>query len=135
MVTGTTGDLVCSWKESGLGISATAETGVCSASASATYACVTKSGAIPAGAKKLMLAGPLATSNTLTVGTHNGQATFTIVLNPPSGDNLACPNGQTLELAGTSYTSVVVADATAGILISMPVAGTFTSPCLLQGGC
>lgn len=130
-VTGTTGDLVCSWKEAGLGTNTVVD--VCSADASATFSCVTKGGSVPASSKKTEVVGPVSVSASGVFGVINDQATGSLVVSAPSGNNLACPGGQTLELARTSYTNVVITDTTVGMSIQVP--GTFSSACLLAGGC
>jgi len=89
---------------------------------------------VPSSIKKTDVVGPIPMTNTQTQSIFNGQTTFDIILSAPapSGVTPACPGGQTLQLMRSSYTNVVISDSF-GIVTAVP--GTFTSACLLPGGC
>jgi hypothetical protein len=56
-------------------------------------------------------------------------------VSPPPSD-ISCPPGQSLELASVTYTNVVLTDTTNNVV--QPIAGTFSSGCLLpnvRGAC
>ena len=127
-------NLVVSWKEAGLGdnqlIHYTA-----SADGTATYVCVNKGGGNPSAANKTTVNGPVSASGTFNSG-KNGNITASLTVNPPSPGGFSCPNGQQLQLASASYTNVSVTDDTNGI--TEPIAGTFSTGCLLpnvRGAC
>jgi hypothetical protein len=73
------------------------------------------------------------TSGTFNSG-KNGNVTASLTLQPPPSD-IACPPGQTLELASVDYTGVTLTGTTNGISVSL---GDFSSGCLLpkvRGAC
>jgi len=129
----TTGSLICSWKEAGLGdnqlISYT-----CTAEATAVYVCVNRGGANPSAANKETVSGPVSASGTFSSG-KNGQITASLTATPPGPGSFSCPPGQSLEIASVSYTTVVLTDTTTGIIESL---GNVTTGCLLpdvRGAC
>jgi hypothetical protein len=126
------GNLVCSWKEAGLGTNQNIDY-VCSADATATYVCVNRGGANPSAQNKTTVSGPVSGSGTFSSG-KNGQITASLTVLPPPSD-LSCPPGQKLELASVSYTTVVLTDNTNGVSITM---ADQSSGCLLpnvRGAC
>ena len=74
------GQLVCTFKEAGLGNTLTTANISCSADATAVYQCFNKRG-------------------------HHPQA---ITVSPPGPGSFSCPNGQTLFLQAVSYTNIVL---------------------------
>lgn len=127
-------NLVVSFKEAGLGtnqlINYTA-----SADASATYVCVNKGGGNPSASNKTTVNGPVSASGTFSSG-KNGNVTAALTLTPPGPGSFSCPTGQSQQVAQVSYTNVAITDTTNNI--SHPLAGTFTTGCLLpdvRGAC
>ena len=127
-------NLTVSFKEAGLGTNQLI-TYVASADATAVYVCVNNGGGNPSAKNKTQVSGPVSASGTFSSG-KNGNVNASLTLNPPSAGSFSCPSGQDLELASVSYTNVAISDTTNGI--TEPIAGTFTTGCLLpnvRGAC
>lgn len=127
-------NLVVSFKEAGLGDNVTI-TETANATATATYVCVNRGGANPSAANKTTITAPVTASGDFTSG-KNGQITGSLTLSPPGSGSFTCPSGQSLELASVTYTNVTITDTTNGV--TEPIAGTFTTGCLLpnvRGAC
>jgi hypothetical protein len=75
------GDLVCSFKITGLGDNGTAEV-VCTADASATYGCINRGGKNPSAANKQTDEGPVSGSGEFSSG-KNGNVTGSLTAEPP----------------------------------------------------
>jgi hypothetical protein len=127
-------NLTVSFKEAGLGtnelISYTA-----SADATATYVCVNKGGANPSASNKTTVSGPVSASGTFSSG-KNGNVTASLTIGPPGPGSFSCPKGQREAIAQLTYTNVAISDTTNGV--SEPIAGTFSTGCLLpdvRGAC
>ena len=101
------GNLVCSFKEAGLGSTVATEAVTCSADATAVYACLNGGGNHPKAANKATISGPVSGGGNFPV--RNGSTTGDITVAPPSAGSFSCPNGQTLVLASISYTNIVLA--------------------------
>jgi len=126
------GNLVCSWKEAGLGNNQLIQY-TCSADATATYVCVNRGGGNPSAQNKTTVSGPVSESGEFSSG-KNGQITQSLTVQPPPSD-ISCPPGQSLELASVSYDNVVLTDTTNGVSISL---ADQESGCLLpnvRGAC
>ena len=119
------GNLVCSWKEAGLGANQSIDY-ECSAFATATYVCVNRGGKNPSAANKTSVEGQVSEPGTFNSG-KNGQITASLTVAPPDS-GFSCPPGQSKELASVSYTSVQLSDTTNGI--NAPLADQ-QSGCLL----
>jgi hypothetical protein len=115
------GQLVCTFKEAGLGNTATSADISCSADATVTYQCWNKGGNHPQAGNKETLSGPV--SNTDTFPIRNGQATGSITVDPPGAGDFSCPNGQALFLEDVSYTNIVLSGEGA----TADVPGTLTA--------
>ena len=100
------GQLVCSFKEAGLGTTLTTATITCAADATAVYQCFNNGGKHPQAGNKETVGGPV--SNTDTFPVRNGQTTGSITVSPPGPGDFSCPNGQTLFLQSVSYTNIVL---------------------------
>jgi hypothetical protein len=127
------GTLTVNFKEAGLGTNQLINYTL-TADATATYVCVNRGGANPSAQNKTTVAGPVITSDTFPSG-KNGQVTASLTVSPPPSD-ISCPPGQSLELASVTYTNVVLTDTTNQVV--QPIAGTFSSGCLLpnvRGAC
>jgi hypothetical protein len=116
------GNLVCSFKEAGLGTTASTEFVSCSAQASATYACINGGGNHPKASNKETVTSPVSGGGTFPV--RNGSTVGSITLAPPGPGSFSCPGGQTLVFASVSYTSISLQGA-AGDTASVP--GTLTA--------
>ena len=100
------GQLVCTFKEAGLGNTLTTAKISCSADATAVYQCFNNGGNHPKAGNKETVGGPVSNSGTFPV--RNGQTTGSLTVNPPGPGGFTCPNGQTLYLQSVSYTNIVL---------------------------
>ncbi len=100
------GQLVCSFKEAGLGTTLTTANISCSADATAVYQCFNNGGQHPKAGNKETVGGPVSNGGAFPV--RNGQTTGTITVDPPGPGDFSCPNGQTLFLQSVSYTNIVL---------------------------
>jgi hypothetical protein len=111
-------NLVCSFKEAGLGAGQTIAY-TCSADATAEYQCVNRGGNNPQAENKHTVSGPVSASDEKTAS-KNGQITSSITVPAPSAGTFSCPNGQKLTLVSASYTNVVLTDTTNNIPVDLP---------------
>src|SRR4029077_174690 len=100
------GNLVCSFKEAGLGTTVSTTHISCAADATAGYACLNGGGKHPQAANKETVSGPVSGGGEFPV--RNGQTTGSITVPPPGPGAFSCPNGQRLVLASVSYTNVLL---------------------------
>jgi hypothetical protein len=100
------GQLVCTFKEAGLGNTLTTATISCSADATAVYQCFNNGGNHPKAGNKETVGGPVSNSGTFPV--RNGQTTGSLTVDPPGPGDFTCPSGQTLYLQSVSYTNIVL---------------------------
>jgi hypothetical protein len=110
------GNLVCGFKEAGLGNTVTTEAVTCSADATAVYACINGGDNHPKAANKATVSGPVSGGGNFPVS--NGQTTGSITVGPPDPGGFGCPSGQRLVLASVSYTNITLtglADDTANV--------------------
>jgi hypothetical protein len=98
------GNLVCTFKEAGLGTTVSTEAVTCSADATAVYACINGGDNHPKAANKATISGPVSGGDVFPV--RNGSTTGSIKVAPPDAVGFSCPNGQNLVLASISYTNV-----------------------------
>jgi hypothetical protein len=115
-------NLVCSFKEAGLGTTVSTENVTCSANATAIYECINGGSNHPKAANKETVNGPVSGGGAFPV--RNGSTTGTITVGPPSAGAFSCPSGQTLVLASVCYTDVVLSGSSGD---KAPVSGTFCS--------
>jgi len=99
------GNLVCTFKEAGLGDVPVASIS-CSADATAVYACINGGNNHPQAANKETVNGPVSGSGEFPV--RNGQTTGSITVGPPDAGSFSCPNGQRLVLASVCYADVTL---------------------------
>jgi hypothetical protein len=120
------GNLIASFKEAGLGNGATTAGITLSADATATYQCFNNGGNHPKAGNKETVTAPVSGSGTFDVS--NGQTTGTISVSPPGPGSFTCPSGQTLQLISVTYTNVTLTDTsvTPNDVASIP--GTFVFP-------
>ena len=100
------GQLVCTFKEAGLGNTLTTANISCSADATAVYQCFNNGGNHPKAGNKETVGGPVSNSGTFPV--RNGQTTGSLTVDPPGPGGFTCPSGQTLYLQSVSYTNIVL---------------------------
>jgi hypothetical protein len=113
------GDLVVSWKESGLGNDVTINYTASATNASATYACVNRGSNHPQASNKENVNGPVSASGAFNSG-KNGSIDASLTVEEPGPGTLSCPGGQSLVLASVSYDGVTIRDDTNGISESLP---------------
>jgi len=126
------GSLTASFKEAGLGANQNISYAL-TGQGTATWVCVNKGGGNPSAQNKTTVNGPVSATGTFNSG-KNGNVTASLTVQPPPS-NIACPKGQTLQLASASYTGVTLADTTSGVSVSL---GDFATGCLLpnvRGAC
>jgi hypothetical protein len=108
--TSTTGALLVSFKEVGLGSTVPTTTVALHVdTASAVYQCFNNGGKHPKAGNKTTVSESETTSGTFPV--RNGQTTGTISAGPPSQGAFSCPSGQSLFLESATYTGITVTGA------------------------
>lgn len=100
------GNLICSFRATGLGTTAESADVSCTADASATYACINGGGNHPQAANKETVTAPVSGSGTFPI--RNGQVSGSISVAPPGPGDFSCPNGQRLVLAAVTYSNVTI---------------------------
>lgn len=111
------GNLVCTFKEAGLGTTVSTEAVTCAADATAVYACINGGGNHPKATNKATISGPVSGGGNFPV--RNGSTTGSITVAPPGPGSFSCPNGQDLVLASISYTNITLTGS-AGDTASVP---------------
>jgi hypothetical protein len=124
------GDLVISWKESGLGNNVTATYTGAATSATAIYACINGGGKHPSATNKENETAPVSCTGTFTSG-KNGSITASLTCEPPGAGGFTCPSGQTMEVTFVSYTGISLSDDT--FHDSAGVTPSNLSACLISG--
>ena len=114
-----TGALVTSFKDAGLGTGTSSIAITLSATASATYQCYNKAGNKPQGVPKSFGPTALATPPTPFPVRH-GATTGSLTLGPLGPGTFSCPSGQILFLDAVTYSNTIVADATGNSANSTP---------------
>lgn len=107
------GDLLVSFRESGLGNSPTpgsVQVEV-TAQASAEYACINGGKKHPQAANKETVTAPVAGTGDFPIG-NNGSASGTLRIAAPSAGSFSCPPGQSLVLASVTYSTILISDNT-----------------------
>ena len=114
-----TGALVTSFKDAGLGTGATSINITLSANASATYQCYNKAGNKPQGVPKSF--GPTAIATPPTpFPVRHGQTTGSLSLGPLGPGDFSCPSGQLRFLDSVTYSNTIVTDATGNSADAQP---------------
>ena len=101
------GNLVCSFKEAGLGNTPVTVSETCSAQATALYQCFNRGGNHPQADNKEVGPTAVSASGPFTSG-KNGQITGQLTVAPPSAGGFTCPGGQALFLERVSYNSITL---------------------------
>jgi hypothetical protein len=118
-VSNTTGALTVSFKEVGLGTTATTEQVTLTVdNATAVYQCFNNGGNHPKAGNKETISASLTTTGTFPV--RNGQTTGDISAGPPSQGDFTCPSGQSLFLQSVTYTGITVTGAAGDSLGATP---------------
>ncbi len=125
----TSGVLVATFKEAGLGSTASTESITLSAHSTAVYACINGGGKHPKASNKETVSGPVSAHGAFPV--RNGQTTGNVSLSPVGPGEFSCSSGQALVLVSVSYADVALTGL-AGDTAS--IAGAF-SACLFEGLC
>jgi hypothetical protein len=81
------------------------------ATATATYVCVTHAHQCSSAASALTVSGPVTATRSFTAG-RNGQVTACLALAPPSPGAFTCPDGQTRTLAHAQFADIAVTNTT-----------------------
>ena len=113
-----TGDLLFSWKEAGLGSNQNITYELGASNATVTCTCVTKSGNCPSAANKVTASAPALRAETLSSGKNGSITARNQVVTPPScpaSKSPTCGGGQVLMLSAVSYTGIHLTDTTNGI--------------------
>lgn len=119
------GNLVCSFKEAGLGtISATNVS--CSATATAVYQCWNNGGNHPKAGNKETVTEPVTGSGTFPV--RNGQTTGSMTVAPPGPGSFSCPPGQTLYLESVTYSGITLTAEAGTVNLGTASSGTLHIP-------
>jgi hypothetical protein len=102
-----TGDLLCAFKEAGLGNTATSADITCTAATSeAVYQCFNNGGNHPKAGNKETVGGLVTSTQSFPV--RNGQTTGTVRVGPVSQGSFACPAGQSLFLISVCYDDITL---------------------------
>jgi hypothetical protein len=101
------GNLECSFKEAGLGNTATSADITCTAATSeAVYQCFNNGGNHPKAGNKETVGGLV--TNTQSFPVRNGQTTGTVIVGPFSPGSFSCPSGQSLFLQSVCYDDITL---------------------------
>jgi hypothetical protein len=106
-ISSSTGNLLCSFKEAGLGNTATTADITCTAgTSSAVYQCFNNGGHHPKAGNKETVGGLV--TNTQSFPIRNGQTTGTVEVGPFSPGSFTCPSGQSLYLQSVCYDDITL---------------------------
>jgi hypothetical protein len=101
------GNLLCSFKEAGLGNTVTQAPITCTAAtSSAVYQCFNNGGNHPKAGNKETVGGLVTDTKSFPV--RNGQTTGTVTVGPVSPGSFSCPSGQTLYLVSVCYDDITI---------------------------
>jgi hypothetical protein len=102
------GQLVCNFKEVGLGTTTSTEQITCSGTATAVYQCFNNGGKHPQAGNKQTIQSSVSGTGSFPV--RNGQTTgsLTVQGTPPGPGGFSCPSGQTLYLVSIQYDNVII---------------------------
>src|SRR6266516_4365214 len=101
------GNLLCTFKEAGLGNTATSADITCTAgTSSAVYQCFNNGGNHPKAGNKETVGGLVTSTQSFPV--RNGQTTGTVIVGPVSPGSFSCPSGQSLFLQSVCYDDITL---------------------------
>jgi hypothetical protein len=115
------GNLLVSFRETGLGNTPNPVNYTASADADALYACQNNGGNFPSDPKKQQTSARVEANVTLL--SENGNVVGSATLSPPPS-TLSCPGGQHAVLASITYTNVQICDTDHNVCRAIP--GTFS---------
>lgn len=119
-----TGDLVVTWKETGLGNNQNIQYSI-TGDASSTWACINNAQKNPKASNKQTVSEPITQFASANSG-NNGQVTDSVTVDAPlAPSGFSCPPGQDEILGKFSYTNVVITNTTNNIHSTVGT-GTFT---------
>jgi hypothetical protein len=109
------GQLSCSFKEVGLGNTATVANITCSASATAVYACINGGNNHPQAVNKESSSGLVSKTGSFTI--RNGQTTGALLVNPPAAGPFqpACNPPMTVVLVSVCYNNITLSGKGASV--------------------
>jgi len=103
----TTSNLECSFKEAGLGNTATVADITCTAATSeAVYQCFNNGGQHPKAGNKETVGGLVTGTQSFPV--RNGSTTGTVIVGPVGPGSFSCPSGQSLFLQSVCYDDITL---------------------------
>jgi len=118
-INSSTGALDVSFKETGLGTTATTESVTLTVdTATAEYQCFNNGGKHPKAGNKETVSSSLTTTGTFPV--RNGQTTGVISAGPPNQGDFACPSGQSLYLQSVTYSGITITGSAGDSLAATP---------------
>ena len=104
--TDSSGNLVVSFKEAGLGTTATSEKITVTAQAQAVYQCFNNGGKDPKAGNKATKTGQVSGGGDFAV--RNGSASGSVTVAPPDAGSFTCPAGQDLKLISVTYSNIMI---------------------------
>jgi hypothetical protein len=119
------GNLVATFKEAGLGNNATTAGITLSADATAVYQCFNNGGHHPKAGNKETVSGPVSNSGAFDV--RHGSTSGSISVGPPGPGGFTCPSGQTLHLISVEYPNVTLTNPAVAPNGVAALPGTFSS--------
>jgi hypothetical protein len=123
--TDSSGNLLVSFRETGLGNTPNPVNYNVSGNASATYVCINGGGQHPKATNKATVNSAI--SQGAQFLPDNGNVDATIQVNVPGPGSFSCPSGQSLQLACVTYSGLVLTDTDHNVSTAVPNA-TFSSP-------
>jgi|SRR5438874_2653970 len=103
-------DLVVTFKETGLGNSASTVGILVHAQGSADYQCFNGGGNHPKAGNKETVSGPVTGGGNFSV--RHGETTGFVTVSLPGPGSFSCPGGQTLDLLSGSFSEITITDNT-----------------------
>src|SRR5215213_7248029 len=104
--TDSSGNLVVTFKEAGLGTTTTSEHITVTADASAVYQCFNNGGKHPKAGNKTTVTAPVSGGGDFAV--RNGSASGSVTVAPPSAGSFTCPPGQDLKFISVTYSNITI---------------------------
>jgi hypothetical protein len=106
-INSSTGNLQCSFKEAGLGNTATSADITCTAATSeAVYQCFNNGGNHPKAGNKETVGGLVTSTQSFPI--RNGSTSGTVIVGPVSPGSFSCPSGQSLFLQSVCYDDITL---------------------------
>ena len=122
--TDSSGNLVVTFKEAGLGTTLTTEHITVTADASAVYQCFNNGGKHPKAGNKETVTEPVEGGGDFPV--RNGSASGSVTVAPPGPGSFTCPPGQDLEFISVTYSNITITGS-GGEMATVPNTVSFPS--------